>query len=242
MTRSPSAAQIAAEIDALADPVRAAGSARFFKTGPGEYGEGDVFVGVRVPQLRAIAKRFRGADVDVVAELLRSQIHEHRLTALFVLRAGFERAPDDDNRARWVACYLDAVHAGHVDNWDLVDSSADPILGEWLWARGDHGPLLRLAADGDLWRRRVGIMGTFAFLKHGSAEATLAVVPTVLDDRRDLIQKASGWMLRELGKRVDRDLLCAFLETHAAQMGRTALSYATEHLTAAEREHYRSRA
>ncbi|MFW0795529.1 DNA alkylation repair protein [Gordonia sp. CPCC 205515] len=223
----------------VADPERAIGSARFFKTGPGEYGEGDVFIGVTVPAQRKVAKRFRGVDAETVNALLASAVHEHRLTALILLRNEFERA-DKSTREPWVEQYRAAVRAGRVDNWDLVDSSADPILGEWLRSRADYGPLLEYARDPELWPRRVGIVGTFAFLKHGSADATLAVVPIVLDDRRDLIQKASGWMLRELGKRVDRELLLGFLEEHAAQMGRTALSYATEHLTVEQRAHYRA--
>ncbi|AZG48303.1 DNA alkylation repair protein [Gordonia insulae] len=231
---------VIAAVDELADPVRAAGSARFFKTGPGDYGEGDVFVGVTVPQLRKVAKRFRGTEPETVRELLASPIHEHRLVALFLLRAEFDRAVGDAARAAWVDLYRDALFAGRVDNWDLVDASADPILGEWLVARGDHGPLVDLAAEEDLWRRRAAIVATFAFLKRGDPDATLAVVPLVLDDRRDLIQKASGWMLRELGKRVDRALLMRFLNGRAPEMGRTALSYAIEHLDPEDRARLRA--
>ena len=224
----------------LADPQRAVSSARFFKTGPGEYGEGDRFVGVTVPQLRMVAKRFRGAGADVVWRLLDSEVHEHRLTALFLLRGEYERADDDTARRRWVDLYLQALSAGRVNNWDLVDTSADPVLGAWLVRTDEFGLLVELAEHDDLWTRRAGIVGTFAFLKCGVADATLAVVPVVIDDRRDLIQKATGWMLREMGKRVDRDLLTDYLHQHAAEMGRTALSYATEHLMPEERAHYRS--
>lgn len=230
--------EIVSALAELADPVRAVGSARFFKSGPGEYGEGDEFAGITVPQQRKVARRFRGVDAVTIRELLDSPVHEHRLTALFLLRNEFDRA-DGAGQERLVALYLDAVRAGRVDNWDLVDSSADPILGEWLWARHDFTLLRDLAAERDLWRRRVGIIGTFAFIKHGDESAILDIAPRVLEDRRDLIQKATGWMLRELGKRVDRALLLAFLDAHAAQMGRTALSYATEHLAADRRAHYR---
>lgn len=228
---------IVAALAEVADPERAIGSARFFKTGPGEYGEGDLFIGVPVPAQRKVAKRFRGVSTGAIDELLASPVHEHRLTALLLLRNEFERSQVP---GPWVEQYRSAVAAGRVNNWDLVDSSADPILGEWLWRGGDYGLLLDYARETDLWRRRVGIVGTFAYLKHGSADATLAVVSSVLDDRRDLIGKASGWMLRELGKRVDRGLLLQFLDGNAAAMGRTALSYATEHLTAEQRAHYRS--
>ncbi|GAA3698414.1 DNA alkylation repair protein [Gordonia hankookensis] len=240
MVAAFSATEIVAAVADLADPARAVSSARFFKTGPGEYGEGDVFVGVAVPPLRKVAKRFRGVRPSVIRELLDSPIHEHRLLALFLLRAEFERAPSGTEQTAWVELYLTALHDGRVDNWDLVDSSADPILGEWLVARGDHLPLVELAETDDLWCRRTGIVGTFAFLKHGSPDATLAVIPVVIHDRRDLIQKATGWMLRELGKRVDRTVLTDYLNAHAAEMGRTALSYATEHLDPGERAHLRS--
>ncbi|MYR08714.1 DNA alkylation repair protein [Gordonia sp. SID5947] len=240
MVAAFSASEIVAAVAEVADPARAANSARFFKTGPGEYGEGDVFVGVTVPSLRKVAKRFRDVRPAVVRELLGSPVHEHRLLALFLLRAEYERASSGTTQAEWIELYLGALHEGRVDNWDLIDSSADPILGEWLVGRGDHRPLVELAVQPDLWLRRAGIVGTFAFLKHGIADATLAVVPVVLDDRRDLIQKATGWMLRELGKRVDRGLLTDYLGVHAAEMGRTALSYATEHLDPGERTYLRS--
>lgn len=240
----PTAAAVKAAIDDLADPARAVSSASFFKTGPGQYGEGDRFVGVTVPAQRKVAKAFRGLDRVGVTELLASDIHEHRLTGLFLLRSGFESAAKlgqsaDTERRAWVQCYLDAVFAGRVDNWDLVDSSAEYILGESLVGQ-DHSYLFDLADEEDLWRRRVAVLATFAFIKRGDGQTLLALAPRLLDDRRDLIQKAVGWMLRETGKRVDRDLLIGFLDAHASQMGRTALSYATEHLTAEQRAHYRA--
>lgn len=246
----PTAAAVMAAIDDLADPARAASSASFFKTGPGQYGEGDRFVGVSVPAQRKVAKTFRGLDRAGVTTLLASDVHEHRLTGLFLLRSGFENAartrsaaePDhstDAERQAWVRCYLDAVFGGRVNNWDLVDSSAEYILGESLVGQ-DHSSLFELVGEEDLWRRRVAILATFAFIKKGDGQTILALAPRLLDDRRDLIQKAIGWMLRETGKRVDRDLLTEFLDTQAAHMGRTALSYATEHLTAPQRAHYRN--
>ncbi len=234
-----SAAQIAAHVRGLGDPERAAGQARFFKTGPGEYGEGDVFAGIRVPVLRTEAKRLRGLSRESVEALLDDDVHEVRQLALFVATAEAAAAGAGE-REKWVQLYRDAVHRGRVDNWDLVDCSADPILGTWLVSRGDHRELLDWAASPDLWCRRVGIIGTFAFTKAGRAQAILDVAPVVIDDRRDLIQKALGWMLRELGKRVDRQLLLDYLEAHAADLGRTALSYATEHLTPEQRAHFRS--
>lgn len=241
-----SAAAVMAIIDEAGDPDRAASSAKFFRTGPGEYGEGDRFAGVPVPQQRRIAKRFRGLDRSQISVLLDSEVHEHRLTGLFLLRSGFENAQSDQDRRAWVDNYLSAVNRGRVNNWDLVDSSAEYILGQWLLRcdreRGEqnHSLLVGLAADTDLWRRRVAVLATFAFIRAGDGATLLALASTLLDDRRDLIQKAVGWMLRETGKRVDRRLLIDFLDQHAAEMGRTALSYATEYLTAQERAHYRS--
>ena len=231
-----SADDVIAAVAAVADPERAASSASFFKTGPGDYGEGDVFVGVRVPQLRRMAKQFKGIDSSAVRELLASKVHEHRHIALVLLRNEFERSSEPQT---WVDLYLEAVRAGRVNNWDLVDCSADPILGEWLYRTGDHTLLGELVAEDDLWRRRVGIVGTFAFIKHGDPDAILAVAPLVLDDRRELIQKALGWMLREMGKRIDSSLLTDFLTDNAARMGRTALAYAIERMPPDQREHFR---
>ncbi len=231
---------ITAAVDALGDPAKAQGSARFFKTGPGDYGEGDRFVGVSVPQLRSLTSEFAGLNHDGVTALLASGVHEHRLIGLFLLRSGFEKAPGDAARLEWVELYLDAVRRGRVNNWDLVDSSADPILGEWLIDR-PRGLLAELAADEDLWRRRVGIIATFAFIKRGDSTPLFELAPLVVADRRDLIQKAFGWMLREVGKRCDRDELVEYLEREAAAMGRTALSYATEHLDSEHRRELRAR-
>lgn len=228
-----------AALDAAGNPDRAKKSARFFKTGPDEYGEGDVFVGVSVPDQRALARQFRGIGRHEVVRLLASEVHEHRLTALILAVWEFAHAKGEQRQA-WADTYLEQVRAGRVNNWDLVDSSAEQILGEWLVGQ-DHSLLLELAAEDDLWRRRVGIIGTFAFTKRGDAEPLLAVASLVLDDRRDLIQKAYGWMLREAGKRCGAEVLLGYLDAHAAAMGRTALSYATEHLDADTRASYRSR-
>lgn len=236
---SSTTGDIAAAVRALGDPERAAGQRRFFKTGPGEYGEGDVLAGVRVPVLRSVAKRLRGLDAAAVRTLLDDEVHEVRLLALLVLTLNADRSGADE-RAGWVQLYREAVRAGRVNNWDLVDASAYPVLGAWLVAIDDHRELLEWAAADDLWQRRVGVVGTFAFIKAGRPQALLEVAPLVTADRRDLIQKALGWMLREMGKRVDRLELLGFLDHHASGMGRTALSYATEHLTGAQRAHYRS--
>ncbi|MDV2474661.1 DNA alkylation repair protein [Rhodococcus zopfii] len=239
MTVEKSAGDVRVALDALADPAAAAQLRRFFKTGPGEYGEGDEFLGLRVPQTRAVAGRFRALPIDQARALLDSPVHEHRLAGLLILVDRFAR--DRGARNRIVECYLDALRCGRVNNWDLVDSSADRIVGDWVRENpGESGLLTELVDNPDLWRRRAGLLASFAFIKRGEAEPTLTLVARVLGDRRDLIQKASGWMLREVGKRVDRDVLVSFLDLHAAAMGRTALSYATEHLDAAERARLRA--
>ena len=236
----------------LGDPEIAAGQRRFFKTGPGEYGEGDRFAGVRVPVLRKLAKQLRGLPLAEVDALLASGIHEVRQLGLFVLAVDFPRA-DPTERDRRVDLYRDALRRGSVNNWDLVDCSADPILGGWLVGNatagertagacaGDYAELLGWARADDLWQRRAGLIGTFAFIKAGRSDAIYAVAPIVVADRRDLIQKAFGWMLREAGKRVDEAELLDYLDVHAGELGRTALSYATERLTAEQRRYFRSR-
>lgn len=236
------AADVAAAIDAAGSPERAESSARFFKTGPGEYGEGDRFAGVSVPEQRRIAKQFKGIDPSEIRTLLAGEVHEHRLTALLMLVWEYEHAADPEARGPWLELYLEQVRAGRVNNWDLVDSSAAEIVGASV-ADGESSEALiaGLASEDDLWPRRVGIVATYAWFTRGEPGPLVRVVaPLVIDDRRDLIQKAFGWMLRELGKRCDRDLLIAYLDTNAASMGRTALSYATEHLTKEQRTHYRS--
>lgn len=228
----------------VASPERAIGSARFFKTGPGEYGEGDVFLGVTVPATRAVVKRFADLPLSEVDALLDSPVHEHRLAGLLILVTRFERASkprarDDTLRHDLAAFYLAAVRRGRVNNWDLVDSSAPTLLGGYLLDR-PRDILFDLAGSEVLWHRRVAVIATAGFINAGDASTTLELAERLLDDRADLMQKAVGWMLREVGKRIDRAVLLGFLDEHAADLGRTALSYATEHLSPEERARYRA--
>ena len=244
MTTDQTADAVMAALAAVADPADAVFLQRFFKTGPGEYGEGDVFLGVRVPQTRAVAKRFAGLQLPEVRALLDSPVHEHRLAGLIVLNAAFARASgartrDDAERERLAAFYLRAVRDGRVNNWDLVDASAEYVLGEFLLDR-PRGLLDELAASPVLWERRVAVLSTFAFLKAGDASTTLELAARLLDDPEDLMHKAIGWMLRETGKRFDRALLTGFLDEYAGRMPRTMLAYATEHLDAETRAAYRA--
>ncbi|HEU4625555.1 MAG TPA: DNA alkylation repair protein [Steroidobacteraceae bacterium] len=216
----------------VASPARAANVARFFKTGKGQYGEGDVFIGCTVPEQRRIARRFRELPLTEVETLLTSKIHEERLTALLILVDRFTRATDEAVRGRIYRLYLRRLP--HVNNWDLVDASAEYIVGGWL-ADKDRAVLDRLARSRHLWTRRVAMLATFHYIKQGSAEDALRVAEALLGDAHDLIHKAVGWMLREVGKRVSPAALRSFLKVHAGAMPRTALRYAIEHFPAAER-------
>lgn len=243
---APTAAAVQAALAAVATPERAAGAARYFKTGPGEYGEGDVFLGVTVPDTRAVVARFADLPQREVERLLESEVHEHRLAGLLIMVrrfqvAGRPRTRDDAVRRDLHVAYLAAVRGGRVDNWDLVDCSAEWLVGEVLRedGRGDDPLLDRLAASDSLWERRVAVLATFAFIKAGDAAPTLRLAAELLEDREDLMHKVVGWMLREVGKRVDRGALTGFLDEHAGRMPRTMLSYATEHLSPEERLRYR---
>jgi 3-methyladenine DNA glycosylase AlkD len=205
----------------------------FFKTGPGEYGEGDVFLGVKVPKIRAVAREFRAAPERVVKALLASRIHEERLLALLILVDQFERGSDAD-RARIVRLYL--ASTARINNWDLVDLSAPNIVGAWLLER-DRSRLDRLARSRSLWERRIAIVATHAFIRRGQFADTLRVADRLLADGHDLIHKAVGWMLREVGKR-DRAALEAFLQPRCRRMPRTMLRYAIERFPEPRRQAY----
>jgi 3-methyladenine DNA glycosylase AlkD len=244
--RAVSSEDVASALAEVADARDAVFLQRFFKTAPGEYGEGDVFIGVRVPALRAVVKRLGPLPLETIGELLDSPVHEHRLAGLVALNALFahasaSRTRDDEQREHLAAFYLNAVRAGRVNNWDLVDASAEFVLGEYLFDR-PRFVLFELADSDDLWWRRVAMLSTFAFIKRADASTTLELASRVLDvgDRRDLTQKAVGWMLREVGKRVDRALLIGFLDENAGRMPAVMLSYATEHLDADARVAYRA--
>lgn len=242
--RAVTASGVRAALAALADPVDAVGLQRFFKTGPGEYGDGDVFIGVRVPRIRSVVAGFAELPLTGIDELLESDVHEHRLAGLIILghqfaRASAVRTRDDVRRGALNDFYLSAVRRGRVNNWDLVDASSEFVLGAYLLDR-PRDVLFELAARDILWERRVAVLATFAFVKSGDASTSLELARLLIDDREDLMQKAVGWMLREVGKRVDRTILTGFLDDHAARMPRTMLSYATEHLAPEERAAYRA--
>ncbi len=229
-----SAAALREELLALADPQRAAGAARYFQARPGGYGEGDEFAGVRVPDVRAVVRRHRELGFDEIEHLLDDPVHEVRLAGVLLLVVRARREPDEA-----MARYLAALHRGRVDNWDLVDSSARDVLGAVL-RHGDRSRLDRLAVSDLVWERRAAVIATFAFLADGDASTTLALAERLLGDPHQLVHKAVGWSLREVGARVGRGALVAFLDAHAPAMPRIMLSYATEHLEPGERARYRA--
>ncbi len=213
-----------------ANPERAKLSARYFKTGKGEYGEGDVFLGLTVPQQRAIARGFYDMSLADIAMLLKSPVHEDRFTALVILVEQSKRSSEND-KAKIARFYL--KNARRINNWDLVDTSAPQILGPVV----TRAMLVRLASSRNLWERRIAILATFYGIARGEFTDALAIAEWLLKDPHDLIHKAVGWMLREIGKR-DRVVLERFLAEHASGMPRTMLRYAIERFTPAERKRY----
>ena len=230
-------AQARAALRSHADPGVARVLQRFFKTGPGEYGAGDVFLGVKVPPVRALAKRCRELPLPGVLELLQSPFHEERLLALLVLVQQYAKG-DDALRRQVYGAYL--AHTRFINNWDLVDASAHLIVGPHLAGRRTTAPLVALARSASVWERRIAVIATFHFTRRGEFAPTLRLARLLLTDRHDLIHKAVGWMLREVGKR-DGDALRGFLDEHYAPMPRTMLRYAIERLAPAERRRYMAR-
>ena len=225
-----------AALRAHANPDVARVLQRFFKTGPGQYGEGDVFLGVKVPPVRALAKRCSDLPLADVLRLLRSRFHEERLLALLVLVGQYARG-DDTRRQHVYDLYL--ANTAYINNWDLVDTSAHFIVGPHLAGRPGTtpAPLLKLARSASVWERRIAIIATFHFIRHREFAATLRVAKLLLADKHDLIHKAVGWMLREVGNR-DVAVLGHFLDAHHKAMPRTMLRYAIERLEPDERRRY----
>lgn len=224
---------ITRQLRAASDPVRAAALQRFFKTGRGEYGEGDRFLGLTVPRVRAIASGYRDMSLADVETLLESPWHEVRLAALVILTLQYPRA-DARRQAEIYRLYL--RRTDRIDNWDLVDVSAPVIVGAHLLTRS-RGVLRRLAASSNVWERRIAVIATQHLIRHGQFDDTLTLAERLMEDPHDLMHKAVGWMLREVGKR-DEAVLLRFLDRHAAAMPRTALRYSIERLTDARRKRY----
>ncbi|MFA5830935.1 MAG: DNA alkylation repair protein [Candidatus Paceibacterota bacterium] len=208
---------------------------RFFKTGRGEYAEGDVFLGIMVPEQRILAKKFADISLSDTEKLLHSKYHEERLIALFIFTAQFEKG-DEKTRRKIFSAYL--ANTRHINNWDLIDLSAPKIVGEFLFQEGKGIAVLKkLARSEDLWERRIAVLATFQYIKYNSFEETLEIAELLLYDKHDLIHKAAGWMLREVGK---RSLVAEenFLKKYAVKMPRTMLRYAIEKFPEEKRKKY----
>lgn len=222
----PKASTLIAELKHHANKKQAKILAGFFKTGEGQYGHGDHFLGLKVPMTRSILKQYKDLPFTEIQKLLDSKYHEARLSAAILLAERGESVAD---------FYL--KNASRINNWDLVDSSAEYVIGPLIKKRG-IGFLKKLAASPHLWTRRIAMIATFYEIKRGNAKPALAISKVLLKDKHDLMHKAVGWMLREVGKRCSMQELDAFLETSAKNMPRTALRYAIEHHSPAKREYY----
>jgi 3-methyladenine DNA glycosylase AlkD len=222
------------ELELLANPEKAEVLRRFFKTGPGQYGEGDVFIGVVVPVSRKIAKKYADMPNDGILTLLKSKIHEERLIALLLLISQFEKG-NEQKKKRVFDLYLE--YTTFINNWDLVDLSAEKIVGTYLNNK-PKTKLYNLAHSENLWERRISIVSTFHYIKQGKYDDTLAIAAILLSDREDLIHKAAGWMLREVGKRCSEEAEETFLRKHSREMPRTMRRYAIERFSPEKRQLY----
>ncbi len=205
----------------------------FFKTGPGEYGEGDQFIGVRMPSIHKVCKEFKDLPLKEIQELIESPIHEHRMAGLILLRMQYPKSKD---KQAIYDLYIDELAKGNVNNWDFVDVTCRAVVGEHL--RHNRTKLFELAKSDNLWERRVAIVATFPYIASGDPTTSLELAEILLYDKHDLMHKAVGWTLREVGKRCDRQFLLDFLDKYAPEMPRTALRYAIEHLPEETRQYY----
>ncbi len=221
------------ELERLSNKEYAARLQTYFKTGKGGYGEGDKFLGIQAPILRKTVKKYRNISIDEASELIKSPFHEERLFSLFMLVCLFKKA-DDGDKKKIYALYL--KNAKFINNWDLVDASAGRIVGAYLFTR-DKKPIYALAKSKNLWERRISIMATSYFIGHNEFADTLKIAEMLLKDKEDLIHKAVGWLLREIGKR-NFELEESFLKKHYASMPRTMLRYAIEKFPEEKRKSY----
>ncbi|MCP4263349.1 MAG: DNA alkylation repair protein [Planctomycetes bacterium] len=221
------------ELRQLSNKEIAEHSQRFFKTGEGQYGHGGIFLGIRVPVLRKIAKKYSKISIDECVRLLKSKFHEQRLLALLILVAIFKNADNEDRKAVYTS-YLD--NTGFINNWDLVDSSAEHIVGAYL-RKADKQSIYNLAKSTVLWERRISIMSTFHFIKQNEFIDSLRISKILLNDKEDLIHKAVGWMLREIGNR-NIEAEEEFLKEYYRQMPRTMLRYSIEKFPEEKRQRY----
>ena len=231
--RGPELPELQKQLTRLSDPGVAAVSQRFFKTGDGQYGEGDLFRGIRVPMLRKLARQYHLLTLADTKKLLRSPYHEDRLLALLILTRAFKHA-NDTVRAKIFDFYLRNTRL--INNWDLVDTSAPQIVGAFLWDK-NRDMLNDLAKSRNIWERRIAIIATFHFIKRGEFSDALAIAEKLVSDREDLVHKAVGWMLREVGNQ-DARAEEEFLLRHYRQMPRVMLRYAIEKFPERKRQRF----
>ncbi len=221
------------DLERLSNKEYAARLQKYFKTGKGEYGQGDKFLGIRVPNLRILAIKYQNISISQVSTLMKSSFHEERLFSLFVLVGLFKKANDED-RKKIYTLYL--KNTKFINNWDLVDASAGRIVGAYLFTR-DKKKIYALAKSKNLWKRRISIMSTSYFIGHNEFTDTMKIAEMLLNDKEDLIHKAVGWLLREIGKK-DLELEESFLKKHYTNMPRTILRYAIEKFPVEKRQSY----
>ncbi len=223
------------DLQKLADSKKGKELSRFFKTGKGEYGEGDIFLGIAVPEQRKIAKKYYELQLNKIQEFLSSKIHEHRLTSLFILISKFEKG---NNKLKKEIFDFYLKNTRNINNWDLVDLSAPKILGAYMLNHPKEKKILyKFAKSKNLWEKRIAIMSTFAFIKNNEFDDAIKIAEILLNDKHDLIHKAVGWMLREIGKR-DQKTEEKFLKKHYKEIPRTMLRYAIEKFQKNKKEFY----
>lgn len=236
---SPDVKKWQKELREVARPEKVKILSSFFKTGPGEYGEGDIFIGVTVPDNRSVARRYRDLPLGEILEMIKDPVHECRLSGLLALVARYKSRRDIFQRREIVEFYLNEC-APRANNWDLVDLSAPYILGHWLTLNPSPTLLDRLSFSENIWEQRIAIVATHPLIRAGRPADTLRLAERYITHRHPLIHKAAGWMLREVGKHCGEELLRDFLDTHAPTMPRTMLSYAIERLDPETRAAYRA--
>ena len=227
------AAELQKELNVHENPVDAVFLQRFFKTGKGQYGEGDIFIGLRVPQTRLIAKKYRDISLGEIEKLLESPIHEHRLAAVIIMTEQAKRA-NQVLKKQLYDLYL--RRTDRMNNWDIIDVSCRGVVGGYLLDKS-RNPLYKLAKSTVLWERRIAIVSTWQFIRERDLDDTFKIAELLLNDTEDLMHKATGWMLREAGKR-DEARLKVFLDQHASVMPRTMLRYSLERLHPNDKAHY----
>ena len=225
------------DLQALANSRKAIELQRFFKTGPGDYAEGDIFLGIVVPKTRIVAKKYSDLSIVEIKKLIESQYHEVRFCGLLILLAQFEKAKSRSEKKKLFEFYLKQLKAGYVNNWDLIDVTGVRMGAYLIDERAPMAVLRRLAKSDDLWEKRMSIIFTFAFQRVGDMDPTLEIADLLLKDYHDLIHKAVGWALREVGKK-DGPMLRNYLKANVAHMPRTTLRYAIEKFSAAERKRW----